>query len=120
MPAQYVSEILTEREREAARDEVALQYDFTTARGAAVAAQQLRELDAKVAPIEAAFAEGVTPEDRAVLLGEVLADDLDADERETLARAGRRALGRRARRVRARAGHHRAVRAPRHRGRDDA
>ena len=35
------------------------QYDFTIARGASVAAQQLRELERKVAPIDAAFAEGV-------------------------------------------------------------
>ena len=82
---QYVSEVLTERERQAAQDAVAPQYDFTTAGGASVAAQQLRELDRKVAPIEAAFAEGVTPEDRAILLAEVLPDDLDADDRETLA-----------------------------------
>ena len=40
----YVSEVLTEREREAARAAVPFQYDYTIPAGAAVAAQQQREL----------------------------------------------------------------------------
>ncbi len=82
--AQYVSDVLTEREREAARKAVEFQYDFTIARGASVAAQQQRELDRKVAPIDAAFAEGVTPEDRAAILADTLAGDLGTDDRATL------------------------------------
>ena len=50
---------------------------------AAVATQQLRELDRKVAPIEAAFAEGVKPEDRDALLQDV-APGLSEDDRATL------------------------------------
>src|SRR4249919_164423 len=64
----YVSEILTERARDAARAAVGFQYDFTIARGASVAAQQLRELESNVAPIDAAFGDGVTEELRATLL----------------------------------------------------
>ncbi len=82
--AQYTSDILTEREREAAADAVEPQYDFTIARGVSVAAQQLRELDRKVSPIDAAFVDGVTAEDRAALLAEVLPGDLDKGVRETL------------------------------------
>ena len=81
---QYVSDVLTERDREAARAAVLFQYDFTTARGASVAAAQVREFERTAAPVDAAFAEGVTAEDRAVLLGEVLAGELDADQRATL------------------------------------
>jgi putative nucleotidyltransferase with HDIG domain len=81
---QYTSEILTERDRQAARDLVEFQYDFTTARGASVAAAQLREFERAVAPMDAAFAEGVLPEDRVLLLGEVMAGELDADQRATL------------------------------------
>ena len=82
--AQYTSEVLTDAARQSARDAVEFQYDFTTARGAAVAAQQLRELDTLVAPVDAAFAEGVTDEDRAAILAGVLEGDLDADQRATL------------------------------------
>jgi hypothetical protein len=82
--AQYVSDVLTEREREAAREAVEPQYDFTIARGASVAAQQVRELDRKVSPIDAAFADGVSPEDRAAILADTLAGDLGTDDRATL------------------------------------
>ncbi len=81
----YTSDVLTERERAKAQVAVEPQYDFTIARGASVAAAQLRELDRKVAPIDAAFAEGVTPEGRAVLLADVLPGTLDKGVRETLA-----------------------------------
>jgi putative nucleotidyltransferase with HDIG domain len=81
---QYVSEVLTDEARQAARDAVEFQFDFTIARGASVAAQQLRELNRKVAPIDAAFGEGITEELRATLLAEVLRGELNADDRETL------------------------------------
>ena len=70
-------------------------------RGASVAAQQLRELDRKVAPIDAAFAEGVTPEDRASILADTLAGDLGTDDRATLLALDARPLGGRAGRGRA-------------------
>ena len=81
---EYTSDVLTARARQAARDAVEPQYDFTVARGAAVAAQQVRELDREVATVDAAFADGVTPEDRAAILGDVLPGVLGADERATL------------------------------------
>src|SRR3954452_13184054 len=80
----YVSDVLTEHARQSARDAVEPQYDFTIARGASVAAQQVREFDTKVAPIDAAFAEGVSEELRATLLGEVLPGALSEDVRKTL------------------------------------
>ena len=80
----YVSEVLTERARDAARAAVGFQYDFTIARGASVAAQQLRELESNVAPIDAAFGDGVTEQLRATLLADVLPGGLPSDDRETL------------------------------------
>jgi putative nucleotidyltransferase with HDIG domain len=82
--AQYTSDILTQRERQAARGAVEPQYDFTIARGTSVAAQQLRGLDRKLAPIDAAFADGVSAKDRAAILADVLAGEIAADGRETL------------------------------------
>ena len=82
--AQYTSDVLTQRERAKAQDAIVPQYDFTIARGASVAAAQLRELDRKAAPIDAAFADGVTPVERAVLLADALAGTLDKSVRETL------------------------------------
>ncbi len=82
--AEYTSDILTERERQAARGAVEPQYDFTIARGASVAAQQLRELGRKLAPVDAAFAKGVSAKNRASILADVLAGEITADDRETL------------------------------------
>ena len=79
----YTSEVLTERERNAASAAIEPRYDFTSAGAAAVAAQQLRELDTKVAPIEAAFAEGVKPADRDLILQSTL-PELASDDRATL------------------------------------
>jgi cyclic-di-AMP phosphodiesterase PgpH len=80
----YTSKILTERARQEAKSAVLAQYDFTIARGASVAAQQLRELDRKVAPIDAAFADTVTPEARAAILEDLLVGEITADDRKTL------------------------------------
>ena len=82
--AEYTSDVLTERQRAAARDLVEPQYDFTIAQGAAIAAQQVRALDRKVAPIEAAFADTVKPEDRATLLAAALPSELREADRATL------------------------------------
>ncbi len=82
--AQYVSDVVTEGARQAARDAVEPQYDFTISDGASVAAQQLMELNLSVAPVDAAFAEGVTPEDRAAILADTMAGALGKDDRETL------------------------------------
>jgi len=81
---QYTSGVLTEAERQAARDAVEPQYDFTIERGTSVAAAQLRELERKLVPIDAAFRPEVTVGDRKVLLGAVLVGSLDDDDRATL------------------------------------
>jgi len=81
---EYTSEVLTEQARDAARESVLPQYDFTIARGASIAGQQVREFERTVAPIDAAFAEGVSDEDRATILGGVLTGDLGESARETL------------------------------------
>ncbi len=82
--SQYVSEFLTERERQVARDAVEPQYDFTIAAGASVAAQQLGLLDRTVAATDAAFVDGVTPEDRAAILAGAMAGELGESDREIL------------------------------------
>jgi putative nucleotidyltransferase with HDIG domain len=81
--AEYTSEVLTRQERDRASSAVEPQYDFTSAGAAAVAAAQLRQLDMKIAPIEAAFAEGTTPEDRKTIL-ETALPGLSSDDRATL------------------------------------
>ncbi len=78
----YTSDVLTQQMRDEAVAAVEPKYDFTSAGAAAVATQQLRALDSKVAPVEAAFAEGVTPEDRELILRTTL--ELNADNRATL------------------------------------
>src|SRR5918995_5408666 len=81
---EYTSEVLTQRARDAARADIDPQYNFTIARGAAAAAQQVRDCERKVAPIDAAFADSVSAEDRAALLEEVLVGGLGGDDRATL------------------------------------
>jgi hypothetical protein len=73
---EYTSDVLTAEARDAARKAVVPQYDFTIARGASVAAEQVRELERKVAPIDAAFADGVSDEDRATILADALSGGL--------------------------------------------
>ena len=48
--AEYTSDVLTKQQRDAASAAIEPQYDFTSEGAAAVAAQQLRALDTKVAP----------------------------------------------------------------------
>jgi putative nucleotidyltransferase with HDIG domain len=81
---EYVSEVLTDEARQAARDAVPFQYDFTIARGASVAAQQLREFESKVEPIDAAFGEGISDDLRATLLKNALPGELPGDVRDPL------------------------------------
>jgi putative nucleotidyltransferase with HDIG domain len=81
---EYTSDVLTAEARDAARKAVVPQYDFTIARGASVAAEQVRELERKVAPIDAAFADGVSDEDRATILADALSGGLGEDDRATL------------------------------------
>lgn len=80
----YLSVVLTNEARAAARAAVEPQYDFTIARGAAVAAQQVKELDRELAPIDAAFSSQLTPEGRAAILVDVIPDGVGADDQATL------------------------------------
>ncbi len=79
---QYDSEVMTSVAREAARNEVGFQYDFTAAQAEAIAVQQAQAFELLVKPIDAAFAEGVTPEDRAIRLAAALS--LSAEQLATL------------------------------------
>lgn len=81
---QYTSVILTGQERQAARDAVEPQYDYTIERGASVAAAQLRELERKLIPIDAAFRPEVNAEDRSLILSVVQVSGLGDDDRATL------------------------------------
>jgi hypothetical protein len=80
---QYESEVLTKAARQAARDDVPDQYDFTAAQAEAIAGQQAREFERLVKPVDAAFGDEVTPEDRVTLLGQAI-PELSAEQRATL------------------------------------
>ncbi|MEW6225649.1 MAG: HDIG domain-containing metalloprotein [Chloroflexota bacterium] len=80
---QYESDVLTEAARQAARDDVPDQYDFTAAQAEAIAGQQAREFERLVKPIDAAFGDEVTPEDRVLLLERAI-PGLSAEQRATL------------------------------------
>jgi cyclic-di-AMP phosphodiesterase PgpH len=82
----YQSQVLTDQARQTARDRVEPQYDYTIAKGAIVAAAQLRAFDARIAPIDAAFANGVSAAARATILEGVLLGKLSAADRQTLAK----------------------------------
>jgi hypothetical protein len=79
----YVSQVLTQQQRDAASKAVEPQYDFTSAGAAAVAAQQLRQLQDQVAPIDAAFGEGIKADARQAILKDAL-PELGSDDRATL------------------------------------
>ncbi len=80
---EYVSAVLTDAARQQARDDVPPQYDFTAAQAEAIAAQQAREFERLVTPVDAAFGDEVTPEDRVTLLQQAI-PDLPAEDRATL------------------------------------
>lgn len=80
---QYESDVLTDAAKEAASAGIGLQYDFTAAQAEAIAVQQAQAFERLVRPIDAAFAEGVTPEDRAIRLA-VAIPALTADQVATL------------------------------------
>jgi putative nucleotidyltransferase with HDIG domain len=68
----FVSEVQTERARDAARAEAEPQYDYTIERGLAVAADQVDALRRLIAPVEEAFQPNRTPEERQALLDAAL------------------------------------------------
>ena len=82
--AQYVSVVATEEERQRARDAVGPQYDYTTETAEAIAAEQQLAFSRRVAPIDAAFADGVSEEDRRTILGRALPEIEDPILRGTL------------------------------------
>jgi len=68
----FTNELLTEQARQAARDNVDPQYDFTSERAIAVAEAQLSAYTRRVAPLDSAFAPQTSAEERAALLDGVL------------------------------------------------
>ncbi len=80
---EFDSAILTEQARQAARAAVPPQYDYTTAKGAAVANQQAGAFNVRVAAVDSAFEADLRPKARAALL-ETAIDDLDTARRRTL------------------------------------
>ena len=81
--AEYPSDFLTNQARDAAQAAVEPQYDFTSAGAAAVAAQQARLLDERVAVVDAAFAPGVLADQRTTILADTL-PDLNTQDHTTL------------------------------------
>jgi putative nucleotidyltransferase with HDIG domain len=79
----FISDVLTEQARDAARAEAEPQYDFTTEKGIAVASDQVAALQRLIVPVEVAFAPDKTPEERAALLAAALTG-LSEDGHETL------------------------------------
>jgi cyclic-di-AMP phosphodiesterase PgpH len=71
----FESETLTGDERRAARAAVPFQYDYTSEKAIAIAAEQARAFTERVRRIETAFASDITPAERNGLL-EVAVDDL--------------------------------------------
>jgi putative nucleotidyltransferase with HDIG domain len=80
---EFESAIQTDLARQAARAAIPPQYDYTTAKGAAVANQQAGALNARVAAVDSAFAADLKPRERKALLGSAIAD-LDKADRTTL------------------------------------
>jgi cyclic-di-AMP phosphodiesterase PgpH len=81
----FVSEIRTEEARQAARDAVPDQYDYTTSNAIAIAAAQQRAFDNRVETTDAAFAANLGDEERSALLDAALTVlDLPEAEAATL------------------------------------
>jgi cyclic-di-AMP phosphodiesterase PgpH len=68
----FVSQIRTEQARQAARDAVSDQYDYTTSNAIAIAAAQQRAFDNRVETTDAAFAANLGEEERSALLDAAL------------------------------------------------
>ncbi len=80
----YTSQVQTEAARQAAREAVPPQYDYTPENAAAVAAERAAEYARRIAPIEAAFVAPLSPEERDQILAGVLAEELSEAARLTL------------------------------------
>jgi cyclic-di-AMP phosphodiesterase PgpH len=68
----FTNDLLTEQARQAARNAVEPQYDYTTERAISIASDQLGAFTRRVAPVDDAFGEGKTEEQRRVLLQDAL------------------------------------------------
>ena len=68
----FASAIETEAARQAARDAVPPQYDYKAETAAALTRRQLDALAVLLAPVDAAFAAGLAPEERRAALAETL------------------------------------------------
>ena len=79
----FESETETASARQAARDAIPPQYDYKAETAAALTRRQLDTLAALLAPVDAAFAAGATPEERRVALSDTL-PDLTLSSRKTL------------------------------------
>ncbi len=82
--AQYGSVVATEAERERAREAVPFQYDFTTESAEAIAIEQQLAFTRLVAPVDAAFSDGVSEEDRRTILERAVPELDDAALRDAL------------------------------------
>ena len=80
---EFPSQVRTETARQEARSAVVNQYDFTTEKAIALAAEQQRAYERRVATVDAAFTGDLTPDERARLLESAL-PDLSEDDRATL------------------------------------
>jgi putative nucleotidyltransferase with HDIG domain len=81
---QYVSKVLTEEARAAARTAVDPQYDFTLANAVAVATQQLGEFERSLTSVDLAFDDKVSSSTKAALLAAALPDQIGTEDRATL------------------------------------
>jgi putative nucleotidyltransferase with HDIG domain len=70
----FESKTLTEDARRAARVAVPFQYDYTSEKAIAIAAEQARAFTERVRRIDTAFASDITPEERTALLEVAVAD----------------------------------------------
>jgi cyclic-di-AMP phosphodiesterase PgpH len=70
----FESETLTEDKRRAARTAVPFQYDYTSEKAIAIAAEQAGAFTERVRRIDTAFASEITPEERTALLEVAVAD----------------------------------------------
>ena len=82
-PLSYVSDVRTKELQAAAREKVDPQYDYTTAGAVEIAKEQLRLFDQRVLPVDQAFADGTTQEERNRLLAAAL-EGIPAQVRITL------------------------------------
>ncbi len=75
---EFESEIQTAEARAAARAAVPPQYDFTSDKAIAIAAEQQQAFERRVVRVDAAFATGLPPTSRQLLLESAIADLSDA------------------------------------------